>query len=497
MKTVNLKSIIDIYEKNKINGISQDYINYLGFNIKITDLKSLKSLINSFYKVDDSLSISYLSNFYVSYSIPQIGKEFDLLKFSNNSILNIEYKQKYTENVKKQLLKNKYYLNFLEKNLYLYTYIAENETVYKLDENNNLVEYSITKLLEVIKQQSDNEIIYTGDLDFLFKPSNYLVSPFNKTEQFIHEEYFLTKEQEEIKNKIITEIKSNKKYFLITGSAGSGKTLLTYHIAHEYIKKGIEVAIIHVGHLNRGHLTLKTDFNWNIHAIKYWHEIFTNNNPQIVIIDESQRMNNKKQFKEIMDNIVEKDITLIMSGDKKQTLGNNEGWAIDIEKNIIKFSLSKKIRTNKELVNFLKTIFDLKRKNDLRPSNKNVNVLYFDKLKDARQYISQNTKYQYISYTPNTGNYSPLCSAHSLNFSNVGTAHEVIGQEFENVLVVLDKHFYYDEDKKLKANKFQYNPYNPLKMFYQQITRTINSIEIVVIGNIELFDNIISIFNPK
>ena len=91
----------------------------------------------------------------------------------------------------------------------------------------------------------------------------------------------------------------------------------------------------------------------------------------------------------------------------------------------------------------------------------------------------------------------PNLPAHSLNFSDTGTAHEVVGQEFENVLVVLDNHFYYDEDKKLKAHKIQHNPYHPLKMFYQQITRTINKLEIVVIGNIELFNNIISIFYTK
>ncbi|MBQ8460026.1 ATP-binding protein [bacterium] len=496
MKTTNLKSIVDIYEKDENKDLSQEYLNYLGSNIKLSDLISLKSLVNSFYKIDKSLSVVYLSNFYISYNIPQIGKEFDLLKVSDNLIINIEYKQKYTENVKKQLLKNRYYLNFLDKNLFIYTYIAENEKVYKLDQNNNLTETDIAEVIDIIKKQSDEEYIYTDDLDLLFKPSNYLISPFNKTEQFINEEYFLTQEQEEIKNNIDTEIQKNNKYFLITGSAGSGKTLLTYHIAHEYMKLGIDVAIIHVGHLNNGHIALKEDYKWNIQPIKFWDEIFTNNNSQIVIIDESQRMNNKYQFEKIMNKIVEKNITLIMSGDKKQTLGNNEGWAIDTE-NIIRFSLSKKIRTNKELVNFLRTIFDLKRKNDLKPKNKNVNVLYFDKLKDAKQYIKANKNYNYISYTPNTGNYSPLCKAHSLNFSDTGTSHEVVGQEFENVLVVLDNHFYYDEDKKLKAYKIQHNPYHPLKMFYQQITRTINKLEIVVIGNIELFNNIISIFDTK
>lgn len=496
MKTVNLKSLIDIYECNENKNLSNEYLHYLGCNIKLSDLKSLQCLVNYLFEIEKSLSIGHLSNFYISYCIPQIGKEFDLLRISDKSILNIEYKQKYTENVKKQLLKNRYYLNFLEKKLFLYTYIAEDNKVYKIDNDNNLIECNITEIVDIIVQQSSNEEIYTSNLDLLFKPSNYLISPFNKTEQFVNEEYFLTKEQEEVEQNIISEIQKNNKYFLITGSAGSGKTLLTYHLAHRYMKAGKEVAIIHVGNLNDGHIMLKEAYNWNIQPIKYWNKIFIDNNPKIVIIDESQRMNNKFQFEKIINEIKERNITLILSGDKRQTLGNNEGWAIDND-NIMKFSLSKKIRTNKELVNFIKTLFDLKRKNDLKPNNKNVSVLYFNTLVEAKQYILSNKKYCYISYTPNTGNYSPLCYAHYLNFSDIGTAHEVVGQEFENVLVVLGKHFYYDNDKKLRAYKIQHNPYNPLKMFYQQITRPINNIEIVVIENIDLFKNIISIFNNQ
>ena len=40
-------------------------------------------------------------------------------------------------------------------------------------------------------------------IDSLFDPSNYLVSPFNSTKEFVKNNYFLTDHQEEIKNNII------------------------------------------------------------------------------------------------------------------------------------------------------------------------------------------------------------------------------------------------------------------------------------------------------
>ena len=87
-----------------------------------------------------------------------------------------------------------------------------------------------------------------------------------------------------------------------------------------------------------------------------------------------------------------------------------------------------------------------------------------------------------------------MCYAHEYNFSEIGNSHQVVGQEFENVITILDNHFYYSEDGILQAYKILYNPYSTLKMFFQQITRAINKLEIVVIENIELYNKIMQIF---
>ena len=118
--------------------------------------------------------------------------------------------------------------------------------------------------------------------------------------------------------------------------------------------------------------------------------------PNLVIIDEVQRMNNKNQFNKILANISKNKSILIMSRVKAQTLANNEGWAIDVP-NVEKFELNGKVRTNKELANFIIVLLDLKRKHHVEISSQNINISFFDDIKEARQYIQTKTNYTYIS----------------------------------------------------------------------------------------------------
>ena len=137
-------------------------------------------------------------------------------------------------------------------------------------------------------------------------------------------------------------------------------------------------------------------------------------------------------------------------------------------------------------------LLNLKCKHHIKLFNQNINIIFFNNLSEARPYIQSKTNYTYVSYTP--GYYSPLCDAHKYNFSDIGTSHQVIGQEFENVIAILDTNFYYDENENLRAKKIEHNPYSTYKMFLQQITRVISKLELVVIGNIDLYNKIMSIF---
>lgn len=204
--------------------------------------------------------------FFYSYTIRQIGKEFDLLKVCvNRKVLNIELKSLAVseEKIERQLQKNRYYLGTLAPQLELYTYVEETGKLYTLKEE-ALCETSFTELTAVIK---NFQIYEDGNLDQLLQAKNYLISPLNMPEEFLENRYFLTQQQEMIKKTICEEMGRNPlqnpqkadankaQFWGITGIAGTGKTLLIYDLAKEMAQTG-RVCLIHCGMLSEGHKLL-------------------------------------------------------------------------------------------------------------------------------------------------------------------------------------------------------------------------------------------------
>ena len=473
MKAINLKSLINIYLANQ-NTLPKEYINFIGedygLEVKKYELNVLKSLIEHIEEYNKG-SFNQYNYFYLGYKIPQIGKEFDLLRLDNESVLNIEYKRE-VENItilKEQLVKNKYYLQFLMKKLILIGYIQKNNELYLLNENDELEELKMDEFLNIL---SNNENCIEIDLNDIFKASNYLISPFNKTEQFMNDQYFLTSHQEEIMNEIISNIKNGSKFFLIQGDAGTGKTLLTYHLAKELKRKNNNVALIHCAQINNGQYELINNYQWNIYPIKSFSTLFLRKF-DVLVIDEVQRIK-IEQFKLIKKYVDDNDIVLILSGDRKQILRTSEGGIIEILENerLMKYSMTKKIRTNKELADFISVMLDLTKLNDKKLTKKNINIVYFNSYEEADKYIKTKNNYSFINYTSTLYPEKGLVGFERMDYNKntVGNPHRVIGQEFENVGVLIDKHFYYDNNK-LKAYKMNNNVYSPRDMLYQAITR--------------------------
>lgn len=499
MKAINLKSLINIFLANG-ETLPKEYINFIGedygLEVKKYELNVLKSLIE-YIEENNMISLNEYNYFYLGYKIPQIGKEFDLLRFDDENILNIEYKREVTDIqiLKEQLIKNKYYLKFLMKSMTLIGYIQKNNELYILRENNELEVLSINEFIKIL---NNNEKCIELDLNNIFKASNYLISPFNKTEQFMKDQYFLTSHQEEIMNEIMSNIKNGNKFFLIQGDAGTGKTLLTYHLAKELKRKNYNVALIHCAQINNGQYKLINNYQWNIYPIKNFSTLFSRKF-DILVIDEVQRIK-IEQFKLIKEYVDDNDIVLILSGDRKQILRSGEGGIIEILENeqLKKFSMTKKIRTNKELADFISVMLDLTKLNDKKLTKKNINIVYFNSYEEADKYIKTKQNYSFINYTstlyPEKGQVG--FERMDYNKNTVGNPHRVIGQEFENVGVLIDKHFYYDNNK-LKAYQMNNNVYSPRDMLYQAITRVIQTLEIIVVENIELFNTLISIFYDK
>ena len=83
------------------------------------EIESLNILIDML--LEEGASSFSLDSFYYSYVIPQLGKEFDLLKFTDSMIINIELKSEDVgeERSLKQLRNNRHYLKHIGCHLYL------------------------------------------------------------------------------------------------------------------------------------------------------------------------------------------------------------------------------------------------------------------------------------------------------------------------------------------------------------------------------------------
>ncbi|MFF2455149.1 ATP-binding protein [Peribacillus simplex] len=323
MKPINLLSLLSANRKLTPE-VFNSYISHFDIKIKKSELEDLRSLVTELLgKIKE---VNILERFYVGYTINQIGKEFALLRFGDNNIINIELKKEDTgDKIKEQLIKNKYYLGFLDKKVLNFTYVAEEKKLFYLDESEKLTEVEISFLISELWEQ---KLIEIEDIHKHFDPSNYLVSPFNSTEKFINNKYFLTDHQENIKKSILKLNRETEPCFIsIEGNAGTGKTLLIYDIAKEYRNRSERVLIFHCGALNNGHIKLKNNYSWKITQSHYLKN-YNFNDYNLIILDETQRIGTD-EIDEILLKAKETNAMYIFSYDFQQCLAS---W--EIKRNI-------------------------------------------------------------------------------------------------------------------------------------------------------------------
>lgn len=488
LKRVNIQSLLQAKDSLKEDSF-KGFLEYYGIKIKNAEIEDLRILAESLK--DIGCGIGALDRFYVGYKIPQIGKEFDLLRFGRECIINIELKNNSTEDkIKKQLIRNKYYLNFIGRAVYAFTFVSESQELYFLRDDEQLEKIKVDYLAELLRNK---EVVDSEVPDALFNPSDFLVSPFNSTKKFLAGEYFLTNQQEEVKNLIIDSIKSSQAetFISIIGSAGTGKTLLTYDIAKHFIGSNRKSLIIHCGQLNDGHAELILN-GWVIASIKSYrnHDLA---NYDLVIIDEAQRIY-PAQLDAIIEKVRVEKCCCIFSHDKLQTLSDSEekrdvSAKIGSINQLTKYQLTDKIRTNKEIAVFIKMLFN---KNRFLPlsSNGNIEINYFGTTEDAKSYLDalDENKWEILRFTPSQYN-----KEHHVNYSEASnrTSHEVIGQEFDGVAVTIDRYFSYHDNGRLIYTGGTY--YAPSKMLFQNITRARKKLNLVIIGNEELLNRCITI----
>jgi hypothetical protein len=312
----------------------------------------------------------------------------------------------------------------------------------------------------------------------------------------------LTQAQEQIKKDIIKalNIQSPTIFFHITGNPGTGKTLLLYDIAKSLSKIG-KTLIIHCGMLvadGQRKISKEIDNLSIVPASDMRYSNFSLSNYLFILVDEAHRIY-PYQFELVCKEVIENRKVCIFSSDPGQVLSNEEMQNNIVEKiNALeltgKYTLSDKIRTNPELRSFIIQLRDLKHRPRKQMSYSNVDLCYANTTEEAQMLIEyyRSNGYVFINYSKSNRNPSPYRF-----YREDYDTHHVIGQEFDKVLMLMDKSFYYDNEGKLCGREHPNPNYLYPNLLYQGITRVREKIALIVVDAPVLMNKIASIIEEN
>jgi len=141
-KVFNLDSFYSIYEENKDKEmIMSAFLRLSDDEYRRTGNVNVNGEINDLYvlidTIKDNLNTAQKSGYFFSYKIlDKISEEFDLLRFSNESILNIEVKKRVPDGgdseIEEQLRRHKFVLSVLDKTVLPYAFVCDEKNSIKL-----------------------------------------------------------------------------------------------------------------------------------------------------------------------------------------------------------------------------------------------------------------------------------------------------------------------------------------------------------------------------
>ena len=437
--------------------------------MKEWELESMRALVERLeLHMQD---VSALRLFY-SFQIPRLGKEFDLLQIRENQIINIELKSGAVseEAILKQLIQNRYYLSALGKPIQSYTYISSQNRLMRLTNHDHVIEASWNQLCAALQKEGKD---YSDDIENLFRAEWYLFSPLTEPNRFLNKEYFLTAQQRDIKRQILKKIcEEQTGYFSFSGLPGTGKTLLLYDIAMKLSNRQ-QVCIIHCGEAGK---------KWEILHKRLQRIDFLSDNQletqfsledyHAILVDEAHLLSVEKL--NVLLNMSE-DRPIIFSSDSEEMISPKEIDQSTMKRmeelpNLQTFRLTNRIRTNAELSSFIQNMMHLPvRKN--QNEFPHVSVVYANDTKEAdtlvQDYIRQG--YQYFSQMGNA----------ELRITAV--------RDTEQMVVMLDERYYYDEDQYLRSRNPMQNGQSEVRRLFHLLNQAKENLAFVVKENETLY----------
>lgn len=429
--------------------------------------------------------------FFYSFQIPRLGKEFDLIQIKDEHIVNIELKSGAVsdEMIKKQLIQNRYYLSVLTRPIYSYTYISSENRLVRLTNHDHIVAADWESLCDILGRDSRD---YQGDIEELFKAEYYLISPLTDPVKFLNKEYFLTSQQRDIRRQILRKVRAEHSgYFLFTGLPGTGKTLLLYDIAMELSDRR-KVCMIHCSEAGK---------KWEI-LHERLHRIDFLSDSRLLEVDDDRveiMVGMKDIFAEYSAVLVDEahllsveklrfilkcagDRPVIFSSDSEDMispyeLDRSNLHVIERLPGIQIFRLTNRIRTNTELSSFIQNIMHIPAGRRLK-EYPHIEVVYANDDGEAVNLLEDYRERGYW-YKVDDENAEPSGGVDSL-------------------VVVMDDHYYYDEEGYLRSLEVKDNVdvFNVRSLFHY-LNQAKERLAIVVKGNPEVYAGLMNVLQGK
>jgi len=495
MNDFTLRQFLSLYKEKNIN---MEYVmSYHQMQVKPHELEDFGILCEEILKViNNDIDID---GWYLGTDI-RVVPDFDVLRFTDEVITNIELKHTTFESTDKNRLMKKFksqkhILQLFKIQFQNFVFFAENREFFYYElENDILKKISIQEFVKLSGTYYNSRENRIDDLT----PKEYLISPLDDMDNFFDGVYYLTHEQQSIVDKII----SKNGIFGVTGIPGSGKTLIAYDLLRR-IDGNAKVLMIFCGKLREQHKEMETRFS----SIKFLStkdvEEETLNGYDYVILDESQRIYSEKfslirgwgernaqdktivYFFDCEQILSPKDIGIMLNSYFTTLQNDGKGEYL---------KLSENIRSNKYIASFVKQLQNLSKcpKNDidiLELRNK-IEVRFFSNADSAKPWIKSLQKQGYSFIAPTGDRYNIASVDEFIDVIYMNT-HNVIGSEVDYVVTYIDSNVYYSNRGILNKANREY--YHLEKEIYVNISRAREKLALAIIGNHDVYSAIMEV----
>ena len=449
--------------------------------------------------------MALFDGFFFSYTIEHIGKEFDLLKISSDGgcVLNIELKSEDIgqQRIKKQLGQNRYYLSHTAGTIFSFTFVSDTGTLYSMNDKGYLKTCTPGDLIRVLQRPDLADCLADG-IDRFFRSSDYLISPVAAPEKFLQGQYFLTNQQFDFRRKILEHIKTETSPVIsVTGSAGTGKTLLLFDLAMKLSEKS-RVLLVHSGPLRLGHMKIDRRLkNVDIRSADDLAQktvkpentalpagsvtgkpagLTVLSGCSYLLVYEADHID-EGHLRRLLSEAADHFIPVILAYDPHRMLGEILPSAafsetIQLIESLCTLSLAftGNIRINRPVYSFLRTLLHL---NDHpgHPDYSCIDVICANHPSELNQIVRYYTArgYKWIR-----------------THASQSREDVVIAQEYEKVLLVLNEDYYYDKNLHLCVKD---SGEDAIRLIYEALSRTRDRLCLIIMNNPQLFLSVLQI----